>query len=285
MTDALNQLIGLFKLEPLDNLLFRGDSQDIGTGRIYGGQVLGQALTAMQMTVEHNKTVHSMHAYFMREGNHDIPIHFQVDISRDGKSFATRHVTALQRDIPIFIASASFQLEEQGLEYQTPRPDIPGPDAFKSLSDYGEINPADLSGSLHTLPALSAPFIVKPAGIIDETGKAIQYTWIKTTHPITGKSDRLHHPILAYISDYGLLTTILQPHGLRLLDPELRLASIDHGIWFHRRFRTDEWLLYECQALTTTGGRGLARGSVYRQDGTLIATTIQEGLLRQKKGQ
>ncbi len=278
MADTLDILVALLNLEPLASGQFQGNSLDIGTGRVYGGQVLGQALTAAQLTVGEAKTIHSLHAYFLREGDFRIPIDYHVDITRDGKSFSTRSVTAIQRDKPIFTTTASFHIAEAGLEYQHGMPDVPDPDSLTDLRDYPASEP------VHRLLQLSAPFDLKPVPgqdtVTDQTGKtARQCTWVKTTHPLSDSMD-LHRAILAYISDYGLVTTALLPHRMRPVNPELQLASLDHGMWFHRPFRIDEWLLYACEPITTGGARGLARGSFYNRQGVLIATTIQEGLIR-----
>lgn len=278
MADTLDKLVALLHLEPLRSGQFQGSSLDIGTGRVYGGQALGQALMAAQLTVGEAKVIHSLHAYFLREGDFRIPINYNVDITRDGKSFSTRSVTAIQRDIPIFASTASFHIAETGLEYQHAMPDVPDPDSLLDLRDY----PA--SGPVHRLLQLSAPFDLKPvqgpvtaANPIGKTAR--QCTWVKTRHPLPDNMD-LHRSILAYISDYGLVATALLPHRMRLGNPELQLASLDHGMWFHRPFRIDEWLLYACEPISTSGARGLARGSFYDRNGTLIATTIQEGLIR-----
>jgi len=282
MSDALNLLIELLKLEQLDSNLYQGNSLDIGTNRIYGGQVLGQALTAMQLTVSNNKNIHSMHAYFMREGDHRIPITYQVEVSRDGSSFSTRHVSAIQKNKQIFIANASFQIAEAGLEYQQAMPEAPDPEQIKGLAEYNPDEIGNLSGSLHSLPKLSAPFDIRPINNMNHLDSPRQYTWIKTTHPIDN-NDVLHKALLAYLSDYGLITTALLPHGLNLHSPHLQLASIDHAIWFQHRVRVDEWLLYVCEPLCTGNARGLAKGRIYNKNGLLVATTIQEGLLRQKR--
>jgi len=279
MSDALNELVTILDLEQLDTGLFRGTSLDIGTSRIYGGQVLGQALRAMQATVHDFKIVHSMHAYFLREGDHNLPIDYQVDTSRDGKSFSTRHVTALQRNKPIYIGSASFQINEDGLEYQQLIPEVSAPESLKTLSDDNTGDLGKSQSSMHTLQKLSAPFDIRsvPYSITEDSFQ--QLTWIKTIRPVE-HNEYLHRSILAYISDYGLITSVLLPHGLKLENQQLKIASIDHVIWFHRRFCVDEWLLYICEPITTNGARGLAKGNFYREDGVLVATTIQEGLLR-----
>jgi len=284
MADTLDKLVELMDLEPLGSSRYEGNSFDIGTGRVYGGQVLGQALKAAQLTVDGGKDIHSLHAYFLREGNFNLPILYDVDDTRDGKSFATRSVTAMQRDQPIFIATASFQIAETGLEYQLPIPDVPAPESLPNLRELaasGAEGPAD---RLESLLRLSVPFDLKPINqgrTGNDAGRKPPRldAWIKTTHPISDDMD-LHRAILAYISDYGLVRTCLLPHRTWLGNPLLQLASLDHAMWFHRPFRIDDWLLYSCEPVTTGSARGLARGSFFNRDGVLIATTMQEGLLR-----
>ena len=289
MQDALNNLIALLYLVKLDERTFQGESLNIDTGRVYGGQVLGQALKAAQNTVTQGKTIHSMHAYFMREGDHSIPITYHVDISRDGRSFSTRRVIAIQQNRPIFITDASFQIEEEGLKYQPQMPEVIGPDSLISFSDYEKDGDNKISDRLHNLIKLTAPFDVKPVKTKHLKSNAKNNTistfvWIKTTHTVEDDPD-IHRAILAYISDYGLVATSLVPHGLDFDSQSLQLASIDHGMWFHRPFRIDEWLLYACEPVSTSNARGLSRGSFYDQNGNMIATTMQEGLIRQiKKG-
>ena len=285
MTDDLNDLIALMSPVQLDDTTFQGNSFDIGTGRVYGGQVLGQALKAAQTTVHGGKLIHSMHAYFMREGDHSIPISYKVDITRDGRSFSTRRVIAYQNDKPIFITDSSFQFTETGLEYQSEMPDVSDPESLPDLSEYDPSGKA--ADQLSKLSRLTAPFVIKPASV-RKAGQRIaipRCLWVKTTHTIES-DENLHRAILAYISDYGLVTTSLIPHGLDQQRQGLQLASIDHGMWFHRPFRVDQWMLYATEPISTSNARGLSRGSFFTYEGKLIASTIQEGLIRQiKKGE
>ena len=215
MNDTLNELISLMYVDQLDARTFEGSSLDIGTGRVYGGQVLGQALKAAQVTVSSDKTVHSMHAYFMREGNFRIPITYHVDITRDGRSFSNRHVVAFQENRPIFITDLSFQIDEAGLEYQPKIPKVSNPESFKSLSEYDTHRRSGVSDRLQNLIKLSSPFDLKPIplGKTEMESPHVNYIWIKTRHEVVDDLD-IHRAILAYISDYGLVTTTLLPHGL-----------------------------------------------------------------------
>ena len=284
MHEPLEKLISLMYVDQLDARTFEGSSIDIGSGRVYGGQVLGQALKAAQSTVPKGKIVHSMHAYFMREGDYSIPITYHIDITRDGRSFSTRQVQAYQRNRPIFIANLSFQIEEVGMKFQLVMPEALEPQSLKSLSNYDTQERDKLSDKLQKLIKLSSPFDVKPVPQENMSPEVShqKYIWIKTRHEISDDPD-IHRAILAYISDYGLATTSLMPHGLDFESPSTQLASIDHGMWFHRPFRVDQWLLYACEPISTSNARGLSRGSLYDHNGNLVATTTQEGLIRQIK--
>ena len=274
----------LLDLERLDENLFRGPSRDVGTNRVFGGQVLGQALKATQHTVDNNRFIHSLHAYFLREGDHNAPIIYEVDRSRDGRSFSSRRVVAIQHGRPIFTMAASFQIEEAGLSFQQPMPDVPGPESLKSTKDY-KTNLQGLPEKIQQLFLHSSHFDVRPvtheasAEAARVTSRPYQHLWIKTVDALPDDRE-IHASILAYVSDYGLLGSTLIPHGIRFPDPKLQVASIDHAMWFHHPFRLDEWVLYSCEPLSTSNARGLARGSFFKADGALIASTIQEGLIR-----
>ena len=285
MSAILQELVSLLELERLETNLFRGPSRDIGTNRVYGGQVLGQAIKAAQYTVEENRNIHSLHAYFLREGDHNAPIIYEVDRSRDGKSFSARRVVAIQFGRPIFTLSASFQIDEEGLEYGITMPDVPDPNQLLSVTEYKSKSLDKLPEKFQRLMKLSAPFDLKPVGLVEalESGdfSPCRHFWVKTVDKLPA-DPQLHRSILAYVSDYGLLTTTLLPHGLRFPDSNLIMASIDHAMWFHHPFSIDNWLLYSCEAISTSNARGLARGNFFQEDGKLIASTTQEGLVRQK---
>jgi acyl-CoA thioesterase-2 len=285
MSPILQELVSLLKLERLEANLFRGPSRDIGTERVYGGQVLGQAIEAAQYTVENDRHIHSLHAYFLREGDHNSPIVYEVDRSRDGNSFSARRVVAIQHGRPIFTLSTSFQIEEDGLQFGIKIPDVPGPDELKSVKDIETQHVEKLPEKFQRLMRLSAPFDLKPVDLRtvsnSENKSFVRHFWLKTVDELP-REPQLHRSILAYVSDYGLLTSSLVPHGLSHGDTNLIMASIDHAMWFHRPFRMDEWMLYSCEAISTSNARGLAKGHFFHQDGTLIASTCQEGLVRQK---
>ena len=282
MNQILNELIALLSLERLEDNLFRGVSHDIGTNRVYGGQVLGQALKAAQTTVE-DRQIHSLHAYFLRIGDHTAPIIYDVDRSRDGKSFSARRVVAIQHGKPIFTMSSSFQSAETGMDYQEKMPATAPPEDLKSINDYlGDlIERAPDKFKLTT--SLYAPFEMKPVEPVDLTNpvkrEPVRHLWLRAADRLPDEPV-IHLVLMAYISDFSLLDTNLLPHGLHILDPNLQIASIDHAMWFHRDFRIDEWLLYACEGVSTSGARGVARGRFFTRDGVLVASTMQEGLLR-----
>lgn len=282
MNQVLNELIELLSLERLEDNLFRGISHDIGTNRVYGGQVLGQALKAAQTTVEYRQ-IHSLHAYFLRIGDHTAPIIYDVDRSRDGRSFSARRVVAIQHGKPIFTMSASFQVAETGMDYQEKMPATAPPEKLKSINDYlGDlIERAPDKFKLTT--SLYAPFEMKPVEPVDLLNPSkrdpVRHLWLRAADRLPD-DPVIHLVLLAYISDFSLLDTNLLPHGLHILDANLQIASIDHAMWFHRNFRMDEWLLYNCEGVSTSGARGMARGRFFTRDGVLVASTMQEGLLR-----
>lgn len=282
MAVILQELLSLLALERLEINLFRGSSHDIGTPRVYGGQVLGQALRAAQHTVE-DRVVHSLHAYFLREGDPHAPIIYDVDRSRDGRSFSARRVVAIQHGAQIFTLSASFQTPEPGLEFHTPMPEVPDPESLPSIRELETHHLEQLPEKFKRLVQFSAPFELKSVefapGAESEDSLPCRHFWIRTVDTMPD-DPHMHEALLAYISDYGLLTTALRPHHIHFTDTSLKIASIDHAMWFHRPFRLDQWLLYSFEAISTSSARGLARGSLYNRDGVLVASTVQEGLLR-----
>jgi acyl-CoA thioesterase-2 len=285
MDQKVRELIELLSLERLEDNLFRGPSRDIGTTRVFGGQVLGQAIRAAQSTVE-SRVVHSLHAYFLREGDHTAPIIYDVDRSRDGGSFSARRVVAIQHGRPIFTLAASFQRPEEGLDHFAAMPAVVAPEAVAGIAS----SPAEIAAQLpekilRVLKTPAAPFDLRPIEPIvvvnPEPGEPRRHMWLRIPERLPD-DDMLHRALLAYVSDYGLLATALVPHGVHLFDHTLQMASLDHAMWYHRPFRMDEWLLYACDSPSASGARGLARGAFYRRDGTLVASTAQEGLLRQR---
>jgi acyl-CoA thioesterase II len=282
MLAPLAELVQLLELEPLEVDLFRGASRDIGSPQVFGGQVLGQALAAAYATVE-DRQVHSLHAYFLRRGDFNAPIVYQVDRSRDGGSFSSRRVVAIQHGQPILHMAASFQQPEAGLEHQLPMPQVPPPDDLPDLRDLLEEQGAELPPAMQRFAGRTAPFefhAVQPLRYPDpEPGPPRLDVWFRAVDDV-GADPRRHAALLAYVSDYHLIATAMRPHGLSLGSRGLVAASIDHAMWFHRPVRVDEWLLYSIESPAASGGRGFARASIYTQAGVLVASTAQEGLIR-----
>ncbi len=283
MTDILEDLIQLLTLERLDTNLYRGQSSDIGTNRVFGGQVLGQALAAANNTVE-DRVVHSLHAYFLRKGDHNAPIIYEVDRQRDGRSYTSRRVVAIQHGHPILNLAASFQVPEEGLEHQSSMPQVPAPETLKDVTEYRQQLLERVSESalprylLHDRPFEFRP-VQLPQFIDPEPREPRAQIWFKTTGKMPD-NDALHRNMLAYVSDYYLIGTATRPHGVSVFSKELQLASLDHALWFQRPFRIDEWLLYSIESPSASGARGLSRGQIFRQDGALVAVVAQEGVMR-----
>jgi acyl-CoA thioesterase II len=258
-----------------------------GVGRVFGGQVIAQALAAAQDTVGSERAAHSLHAYFMRAGSEDYEITFRVERDFDGGSFSTRRVIALQQDKPILNMAASFQKLESGLEHQEPMPDVPPPEDLKSEHELrrmfaDSVPEAYKSNFLRDRPFESRP--VEPRDWLggDRRVPAVQHIWFRLRAPISDDA-ALHRAMLAYQSDSWLLGTSMLPHGVTWMSPGFMSASLDHAIWLHDDFRVDDWLLYSCDSPWTGRGRGFNRGAIYTRDGRLVATCAQEGLVRMRK--
>lgn len=279
---VLQRLIDLIQIEPVADDRFRGQSENIGTPSVYGGQVLGQALMAASMTAPLDRLVHSFHAYFLLPGRHE-PIDYSVDRERDGGSFSTRRAQARQQGATIFELSASFQVPENELDQHEPMPCVPGPEGIASEVEHHRSIIDRLPPGLRDKTILPIGIEYRPLVPFDmldgKPREARASIWLRAAGPLPD-DPVLHRALLAYASDHGPLLTAMQPFGLSLLRGELRTASIDHAMWFHRDFRIDDWLLYQLESPTTQGGRTLCRGSIYARDGRLVASTVQEGLLR-----
>jgi acyl-CoA thioesterase-2 len=285
MSRVLDELITLLALEKIEQDLFRGQSQDLGWGTVFGGQVLGQALSAAVQTVPPERHVHSLHAYFLRPGDVAKPIVYEVDRIRDGSSFTTRRVVAIQHGRPIFNLSTSFQKIEKGFEHQDPMPEAPPPEGLKTDQERAKEWLTKLPPGLRDRALAERPFELRPALEADDPflPKPMaprRLVWMKTVAPLPD-DPALHRYLLAYASDHAFLTTALLPHGVTWLTPGMQVASIDHVMWFHQPFRVDEWLLHEMDSPAANGARGLVRGRVFTRDGRLVASTAQEGLIRQ----
>ena len=278
----VSELVDLLSLERIEDNLFRGQSRDIGTRRVFGGQVLGQAASAAQQTVTTDRVFHSLHAYFLRAGDVDHPIVYQVENSRDGGSFSVRRVTAIQHGQQIFVASASFQRHEEGLTHQMSGPDVPQPEDIAPPTPLSAEALAALPAKTQRWLNRSGPFEFRPVYPRDELKPAkrppYNQVWVRLVARM-GDDANLHRALLTYVSDFHLIGTTIFPHGLSYLSHDLQMASLDHAIWIHRPFRADDWLLYACDSPSASNGRGLARGGVYTRDGGLVASTAQEGLI------
>lgn len=283
MHTPVERLVALLDLETLDDNLFRSLTQEEGWKRVYGGQVLGQALVAAQRTVEPGRAVHSLHAYFILPGDPAAPILYQTERSRDGRSFATRRVVAIQHGRPIFNLSASFHVAEEGFAHQDAMPAVPGPEG---LADDETI----LAAAADQLPPTSRAFWLRPRAVemrpldgrspFDSApAPPARAVWFRVRGPV-GDDDARHRAMLAYISDNMLVGTAALPHGQRWFDPKFQVASLDHAMWFHAPVRVDQWHLYHLASPWAGGARGLAMGRVYSQAGVLVASVAQEGLLR-----
>jgi acyl-CoA thioesterase-2 len=277
----LPDLLKLLDLERIEDNLFRGESRDVGAPQVFGGQVLGQALVAASRTVE-GRQVHSLHAYFLRRGDLSVPIVFEVDRSRDGGSFTSRRVVAVQHGQPILTMSASFQVAEPGLEHQAPMPEAPPPESLRDLAELEaeviERMPHKVTGYFRNQRPFEFRAVSPDDYLTREKRPARKLVWFRVTGRLP-EDQTLHRCLLTYVSDYHLLATATMPHGVNFL--QLQVASIDHAIWFHRDLQLDDWLLYAIESPSASGARGFSRGAIYARDGALVASVAQEGLIRE----
>jgi len=280
MTAALDALVSLLDLEPIEVNMFRGVSPEEKRQRVFGGQVAGQALVAAGRTVERGN-VHSLHAYFLRPGDTSVPILYEVDRIRDGRSFTTRRVVAIQHGRAIFNLSASFHVDESGPDHQLPMPEVPDPESLPTFQE--RMAPyVDKFGDWLTRPQpIDQRYVDDPGGPFSRVGgrPPRQRIWIRADGRLAD-DQLLHDCVVAYASDMSLLDSVMLPHRLSWDDPRIMGASLDHAMWFHRPFRADEWLLYDQESPSAAGARGLARGTIFTRDGRLALSVVQEGLVR-----
>lgn len=285
MADAIKTLLKTLDLENLEQNLFRGISPKVGWQRVFGGLVIGQALIAAQRTVDSERKVHSLHGYFMRPGDPENPIIYEVDRIRDGGSFNTRRVVAIQHGHAIFSMSASFQREEEGLEHYIEMPDIPQPEDLPSEKQLAKSVIEQAPNNVKTYWQKERPIELRPVSvehyISDKKLDPQNNIWIKATGKVP-KDPVIQKTLLAYASDMTLLDTSLFAHGKSIFNPGLQVASLDHAMWFHRDMNMEDWHLYSQDSPSSSGGRGFTRGSIYTRDGLLIASVAQEGLIRLK---
>ncbi|MFE9902580.1 acyl-CoA thioesterase [Streptomyces achromogenes] len=286
MSQALQDLLDLLDLEQIEEDIFRGRSRPAVVPRVFGGQVAAQALVAAGRTVPADRPAHSLHAYFLRPGDLGAPIVYTVDRIRDGRSFTTRRVVAVQHGKPIFHLSASFQTYEDGLEHQAPMPAAPDPATLPTsrerLGGYGHLAPEVVERFLEAREAVDLRYVDEPPyGRYGEPREPRSQVWFRVNGKLDG-DDPLRHVVLAtYVSDMTLLDSVLLAHGRGgWAVGDVVGASLDHAMWFHRPFRADEWLLYDQESPSASGGRGLGQARIYTQDGRLAITVIQEGVVR-----
>ncbi|MBZ9675374.1 acyl-CoA thioesterase II [Mesorhizobium sp. ES1-1] len=286
MTSAMDELLGILDLERLEHNLYRGRSPQVEWQRVFGGQTIAQALVAAQRTVEPDRYVHSLHGYFMRPGDTKVPIVYEVDRIRDGGSFTTRRVLAIQHGQAIFSLEASFQVDEKGLEHQFALPeDVPPPEGLQTQRQLLE-KAERVPEAVRRFWARERPLELRPVNLQHYESRdklpPRQNVWIRLAGPVP--NDRaLQSVLLAYLSDMTLLDTSTFAHGRGLFDPDIQAASLDHSMWFHRPHPLDGWLLYVQDSPSSSGSRGFSRGTLYARDGTLIASMAQEGLIRLKR--
>lgn len=281
----MEELIATLDIEKLEENLFRGVSPNAGWQRVFGGQVIAQALVAAQRTVEADRFAHSLHAYFMRPGDPSVPILYQVERLRDGSSFNTRQVVAVQHGKAIFTISVSFQVDEGGYEHQIAIPSVPQPEDLMGESEFKELFIQNAPESVRRYWARERPIEVRPTSLVHyltrEKLEPRQDIWVRTVGTVP--DDRgTRTAVLAWLSDMTLLDASLYPHGISIFDPALQAASLDHAMWFHRPVTFDDWLLYTQDSPSASGSRGMTRGSIYSRSGTLIASVAQEGLIRKR---
>lgn len=282
MNPVLAEVVGLLRLERLDDRLFRGESRDIGSPQVFGGQILGQALSAAHCTVA-DRVPHSLHAYFLRPGDFNRPVIYQVEDSRDGGSYSNRRVVAIQHGRPILNLAASFKQPEDGPEHQFEMPQVAGPEGLTNLVDINRAVLDQVPEKMRRFMAHQPPFEfrpVEPPKFIEPAARApVKHFWMRACSKLPDDM-ALHRNLLAYVSDYELLATATLPLEIGFGRKPLQMASIDHAMWFHRDARVDQWLLYAFDSPITIGGRGFSRGQIFSRDGKLIASTAQEGVIR-----
>jgi len=278
--DLVQSLVEHLTLKKIDSNIFQGTSKEVSSTRVFGGQVLAQALHAITQTVDSERSIHSMHAYFILPGNTNDNITYVVDRTRDGGSFTTRRVRAIQYGKDIFIMAASFQKRQEGLNHQIEMPEVPGPNDLVTdqelAAKFGDFLSPKFKEMIRVRPIEFKPVEI-PDLFTPIKSSPFQHVWLRAKSSLPDKP-HIHQQVLAYASDYNLLTTAMRPHEVTIKD--VQLASLDHAMWFHRSFRADEWLLYALESPSSSNSRGFTRGNIFDQEGKLVASVVQEGLLR-----
>jgi acyl-CoA thioesterase-2 len=285
MSQALSNLLALLNLEKIEEGIFRGQSEDLGLRQVFGGQVVGQALYAAKETVPVDRLVHSFHSYFLRPGDSQKPIVYDVETLRDGNSFSARRVAAIQNGKPIFYMTASFQAPESGFEHQKTMPAAPAPENLKSETEIAMAFEKLLPQTLKEKFLCEKPLEIRPVvfhnpmqGHVDEP---VRQVWMRANGQMPADL-RVHQSLLGYASDFNFLPVALQPHGVGFLEPGMQVATIDHSMWFHRPFDMNDWLLYSVESTSASSARGFVRGEFYSREGVLVASTVQEGVMRKR---
>jgi len=286
MAQVLSQLLDLLSLEKIEDGIYRGNSQDLGFGRVYGGQVIGQALSAAKQTLDEQWAINSFHCYFLRMGDSAKPIVYDVESIRDGRSIATRRIKAIQYGKPIFYLTASFNLPDQAFDHQAPMPVVAPPEGLMSEVDIARKFEHLIPEQVRAQFTSDKPIEIRPVEAVNianpQKMAPVRHVWMRANGQLPDDL-RVHKSLLAYASDFSMLAVAAQPHGVSFMTPDLQMATIDHSMWFHRDFRFDDWLLYQIESPSTSGGRGFVTGRIYDRQGRLVASTAQEGVLRWSK--
>ncbi len=285
MSKVLNELINLLSLEKIEKGIYRGQSQDLGLGAVFGGQVLGQALSAAQQSAPEDRHLHSFHSYFLRSGDVAHPIVYKVDSIRDGKSFCTRRVEAIQHGLPIFYLTASFQKSESGFEHQPSMPKVAGPESLISELELSRQYQDHIPVAIRDKFISDKPLEFRPVEMLNplkpEKAEPKRHIWVKANGSVS-EDIKVNKYLLAYTSDFNFLITSLLPHARSFIDPKMQVATLDHSMWFHRPFSLNEWLLFVIDSPSASGARGFVRGEFYNQSGQLVASCAQEGVIRDR---
>jgi acyl-CoA thioesterase-2 len=285
MSELLAQLVEMLSLERIEDNLFRGQTQDLGWGQVFGGHVLGQSLAAAARTVSEERPVHSFHGYFLLSGEVNKPIVYHVDRLRDGHSFTTRHVVAVQNGLAIFTMSASFQVEEQGYDHQDPMPELPGPEGLLSRVELARMMVDAIPPPFRQQMTAESPIEIRPLEVDNPLAPQKlpprSSAWLRAAGTLSD-DPHLHPYLLAYASDFNFLSASMYPHAVSWFSPGMQVASLDHSMWFHRPFRMDEWLLQIVHSPSSSQSRGLVQAQFFTRDGRLVASAVQEGLIRNR---
>ncbi|MFC0139540.1 acyl-CoA thioesterase II [Erwinia mallotivora] len=286
MSRALHDLLNLLDLEKLEEGLFRGQSEDIGLRQVFGGQVVGQAVCAARQTIPSERIAHSFHSYFLRPGDSQKAIIYEVETLRDGHSFSARRVSAIQNGQSIFYMTISFQAPETGFEHQKTMPKTPGPDHLPAESDIARQLAHLIPPQAREKFLAEKPLEIRPVKFHNplkgEVDQPLRHVWLRANGTLP-PDQQIHQYLLGYASDFNFLPVALQPHGKGFLEPGMQVATIDHSMWFHRPFDLNQWLLYSVESTSASAARGFVRGEFFTQDGTLVASTVQEGVIRMRQ--